>query len=140
MGTKRFRMFLWGAALAAMLLAAPGGFAAQVQDKPEAGAPVEAADTFFFRSKLSRLFQSFLERKFITLSEKLVQIILIKMYVFVRSVDFQFVTHNNLPLFFISFYFDFKIYTGMPPQAETTSAADIITHASDRYVISSDSR
>ena len=45
MRTKRFRMFLWGAALAAMLLAAPGGFAAQVQGKPEAGAPVEAADT-----------------------------------------------------------------------------------------------
>lgn len=45
MRTKRFRMFLWGAALAAMLLAAPGGFAAQVQGKPEAGTPVEAADT-----------------------------------------------------------------------------------------------
>lgn len=45
MRTKRFRMFLWGAALAAVLLAAPGGFAAQAQGKPEAGAPVEAADT-----------------------------------------------------------------------------------------------
>lgn len=45
MRTKRFRMFVWGAALAAMLLAAPGGFAAQVQGKPEAGAPVEVADT-----------------------------------------------------------------------------------------------
>lgn len=45
MRIRRFRMFLWGAALAAVLLAAPVGFAAQAQGKPEAGAPVEAADT-----------------------------------------------------------------------------------------------
>ena len=45
MRIRRFGTFLWGVALAAVLFAAPGGFAAQVQGKPEAGAPVEAADT-----------------------------------------------------------------------------------------------